>query len=80
MFLTAAEVSVVAEHRLWPRSLVRERPTEADLAVADLIAARDGRIRETERRYRELRRRQLAAERARLAEEEEEDEPGATSR
>jgi uncharacterized BrkB/YihY/UPF0761 family membrane protein len=71
LFLTASEVAVVAEERLWPRALVRERPTEADVRVADLIAARDGRIRETERHYRELRRRQLAAERARAAEEEE---------
>ncbi len=65
LLLTAAEVAVVSEGHLWPRSIVRERPTEADVKVADLIAARDERIRETERHYRELRRRQLLAERSR---------------
>jgi membrane protein len=71
LFLTASEVAVVAEGRLWPRALVRERPTGADVEVADLIAARDERIRATERHYRELRRRQLLAEQLRQLSEAE---------
>ncbi len=79
LLLTAAEVAEVANGRLWPRALVRERPTEADVKVADLIASRDERIRETERHYRELRRRQLAAGLAKesQARQSEEQRPGA---
>jgi len=49
--LTAAEAGTVAEKRLWPRAMIRERPTEADLAVADLINDREERLKTTERNY-----------------------------
>ncbi|HKY16841.1 MAG TPA: YihY/virulence factor BrkB family protein [Microthrixaceae bacterium] len=52
IFLTAAQLTNVVEQRLWPRALVREHPTEADVRVADLVAARDARMRESERAWR----------------------------
>jgi uncharacterized BrkB/YihY/UPF0761 family membrane protein len=49
VFVLAAEVSTVTDGRLWPRSLVREHPTDADVKVADLIAAREDRMRASDR-------------------------------
>jgi YihY family inner membrane protein len=49
VFVLAAEVSTVTDGRLWPRSLARERPTDADVKVADLIAAREDRMRAADR-------------------------------
>lgn len=51
-FLFAAEVSSVADRRLFPRALVREHPTRADIDVADLIGAREQRVRDSERAWR----------------------------
>jgi membrane protein len=51
IMLTAAEAGTVAEQRLWPRAMIRERPTEADLRVADLINRREERLKVTERNY-----------------------------
>jgi inner membrane protein YhjD len=45
IFVLAGEVATVADGRLWPRGLVRERPTDADVEVAELIAAREDRLR-----------------------------------
>jgi inner membrane protein YhjD len=52
IFVLAAEVATVADGRFWPRALVREHPTDADVAVADLIAAREDRMRDSERARR----------------------------
>ncbi len=52
LFLFAAEVSAVADRRLWPRSIVREYPTPADIEVADLIEAREQRVKQSEREWR----------------------------
>ena len=49
VFVLAGEVSTVTDGRLWPRALVREHPTDADVRVADLIATREDRMRESER-------------------------------
>lgn len=49
IFLYAAEVSTVWHWRLWPRSLIREQPTSADVTVADLIVSREERLRDSER-------------------------------
>jgi inner membrane protein YhjD len=49
IFLYAAEVSTVWHGRLWPRSIIRERPTDADIRVAALIAAREERLGPAER-------------------------------
>jgi YihY family inner membrane protein len=57
LFLYAAQVSSVAANRLWPRSIVREYPTAADIAVADLIEDREQRVKESEREWREEHRR-----------------------
>ncbi len=51
-FLLAAEVSSVADRRLFPRAVVREHPTRADIDVADLIEVREQRVRESERAWR----------------------------
>jgi inner membrane protein YhjD len=52
LFLYAAQVSAVADARLWPRSIVREYPTAADIQVADLIEDREQRVKESERDWR----------------------------
>lgn len=52
LFLFAAEASSVADRRLFPRALVREHPTHADIEVADLIEAREQRVRNSERAWR----------------------------
>ncbi len=49
VFLLAGEASTVTDGHLWPRSLVREHPTEADVKVADLIGTREDRMRDSER-------------------------------
>jgi membrane protein len=49
VFVLAGEVSSVTDGRFWPRSLTREHPTEADVRVADLIATREDRMRDSER-------------------------------
>ena len=52
LFLFAAEVAAVADRRLWPRSIVREYPTRADIEVADLIETREQRVKQSEREWR----------------------------
>lgn len=44
ILLYAAEVATVADGRLWPRALVRERPTEADLEADRSIVRRERRV------------------------------------
>ncbi len=44
ILLYAAEVATVADRRLWPRALVRERPTDADVEADRAIGERERRL------------------------------------
>jgi len=56
LLLYAAQVSSVSAGRLWPRSIVREYPTAADIEVADRIEEREQRVKASEREWREAHR------------------------